>query len=346
MNCIQKYPKISIIIPLYNREKLIKRCLDSILSQGIDNIDIIVVDDGSTDDSLSTVEDISKNNPCIKVLHKENGGASSARNLGIKNATGEYLMFVDSDDYILEGSFNKAFNEAFSINSSPDLVYFGFSRQGISGSIETNIPPTRYYDKDETHSLFMKFDQLFFGSPCFKLYKRSILDENKVEFDITMVQYEDAVFNFNFIRYCQNVVSVATPIYFYDCYTNVKSKKPSLFRGDGWVSDVKKYYDAMLSYCKSVGLQNKDAIDKINLNIAWQFIPAIYSIYRSKSSHRYKWLRKIVNLANSMIPGWNKIPRSGIPRLIANVAKKNLHLCHVVCSLIFSAERLKHKFIT
>jgi len=245
------YPSISVVIPVYNRAKLIGRCLESIFSQDLDNFEVIAVDDGSTDESRVVMENIAKSNPCLKVLCKENGGASSARNAGIKMATGKYVMFVDSDDYILADSLRKGFEQAFLLNPSPDIVYFGYSRQGISGSVGTSVPKTYSYDKRETQSLFMKFDQLFFGSPCFKLYRRAIFDEYKVEFDVSMAQYEDAVFNFSFIRHCKSAVSVDVPVYFYDCHTNVKSKMPSLFRGDGWMSDVKKYYDVMLNYCLS-----------------------------------------------------------------------------------------------
>lgn len=91
---------ISVIIPVYNSEKFIDRCMESILNQTYGNLEIILVDDGSKDDSLKCCNDYADRDSRVKVFHKENGGSSSARNLGVRNATGKYIGFVDSDDYI------------------------------------------------------------------------------------------------------------------------------------------------------------------------------------------------------------------------------------------------------
>jgi glycosyltransferase involved in cell wall biosynthesis len=99
--------KISIIIPVYNSEKYLKQCLDSILKQTYKNLEIVLVDDGSKDSSLKMCNEYSKSDKRIKVFSKENGGTSSARNYGLKHITGEYVIFIDNDDYILdENSFS------------------------------------------------------------------------------------------------------------------------------------------------------------------------------------------------------------------------------------------------
>ena len=340
---MDRMPSVSIVIPVYNRANLIGRCLESIFSQSIDGLEVIAVDDGSSDASLSVLEDMASCNPRLKVIAKENGGASSARNVGIKAAKGDYLMFVDSDDYLFEDSLRRGIGEAFSLNSTPDIVYFGFSRKGISGAVDSIRPPTRTYDMEETAELFMRFDQLFFGSPCFKLYRRSVMEEHALRFDETMTQYEDAVFNVSFIRYCQSAVSVGIPVYFYDCHTNVQSKMPTLFRGDGWISEAKKYYSSMVAYCKLLNCNVLGGVERAKYNTVWQVIPAIYGVYRSGSTDGYLWLRKIVDFANTMMPGWTHIPRSGFPMLVAKTAGLSPRLCHMMCKLIFSVERAKYK---
>lgn len=93
-------PKISVIVPVYNVEKYVHRCIDSIINQTYKDIEIILVDDGSTDKSGEICDDYAKLDTRIKVIHKKNGGLSDARNIGIENSTGEYISFVDSDDYI------------------------------------------------------------------------------------------------------------------------------------------------------------------------------------------------------------------------------------------------------
>ena len=91
---------ISVIVPIYNVEKYINRCIDSIIEQTYTNLEIILVDDGSTDNSGSICDEYAKKDNRIKVIHKENGGVSSARNVGLDTAIGQYITFVDSDDYI------------------------------------------------------------------------------------------------------------------------------------------------------------------------------------------------------------------------------------------------------
>ena len=93
-------PKISVIVPVYNTEAYLKECVDSIVNQTYQNLEILLVDDGSTDNSGAMAEKFALEDKRVRVFHKENGGSSSARNLGIKEATGEYIGFIDSDDYI------------------------------------------------------------------------------------------------------------------------------------------------------------------------------------------------------------------------------------------------------
>lgn len=92
--------KISIIVPIYNSEKYLNECIESLVNQTYENTEILLIDDGSLDNSLNICRNYEKQDSRIKVFHKENGGASSARNIGLKNATGDYISFVDSDDYI------------------------------------------------------------------------------------------------------------------------------------------------------------------------------------------------------------------------------------------------------
>ena len=109
--------KVSIIIPVYNVEKYLEECVNSILNQKIKNYEIILVDDGSTDSSGEICDKMSANNQEITVIHQKNQGLSEARNSGIKKATGEYLMFVDSDDFINENvNLNKIFPNLKTIN--------------------------------------------------------------------------------------------------------------------------------------------------------------------------------------------------------------------------------------
>ena len=93
-------PKISVIVPVYNAEKYLQRCIDSILNQTFPNFELLLIDDGSKDQSGEICDEYAKKDSRVKVFHKENGGVSSARNVGIDNAVGEYICFCDSDDWV------------------------------------------------------------------------------------------------------------------------------------------------------------------------------------------------------------------------------------------------------
>lgn len=114
--------KISVIVPVYNTEEYLPRCLDSIIGQTFDNIEVIVVDDGSTDNSYSVCREYAGRDTRIRLFHKKNGGASSARNLALDKVQGEYIVFVDSDDYILKDALQTAY-DAITANSAQMAVY-------------------------------------------------------------------------------------------------------------------------------------------------------------------------------------------------------------------------------
>lgn len=112
---------ISIIVPVYNTEKYLSACLDSILTQSFTDFELLLVDDGSTDKSGEICDEYAQKDSRIRVFHKENGGVSSARNLGIEEAVGDYLHFVDADDIVLSGAY-EYLNTVIWEYSRPDII--------------------------------------------------------------------------------------------------------------------------------------------------------------------------------------------------------------------------------
>ena len=167
--------KISIIIPIYNVEKYLKRCLDSVVNQTYKYIEIILVNDGSPDNCGKICDEYAKIDSRIKVIHKENGGLSSARNAALAIVSGEYIMFVDSDDWISENSLEQL-NEY--INMDYDIINFKFSfvEEKTENIIEFNGRTENSYECD----LLSYIDKLFSGELDFfiwnKLYKRDLFD--------------------------------------------------------------------------------------------------------------------------------------------------------------------------
>lgn len=159
---------ISIIIPVYNVEKYVEKCVNSALKQTYQNLEIILIDDGSTDNSGKICEKLSSNDNRIKVFHKKNGGLSDARNYGIERATGNYIMFIDSDDWIENDTVELSLAKA--IKDKADIVIFGISKDYDNGKKKVRIPTVSgIYNSEESIALLNSF-KCFDVSACNKFY--------------------------------------------------------------------------------------------------------------------------------------------------------------------------------
>lgn len=166
-------PKFSIIIPVYNVEKYLEKCLDSIKNQTYKDYEVIIVNDGTKDNSM----DIAKKYD-FKIINQKNQGLSAARNTGVKNATGDYLLFVDSDDY-LEKDLLKELNK--SLKNNPDLVRFQIKEVYEDGK-EINYPEEEFQNKSgvEAFSIISKYH--FVENAWAYLYKKTFYEKNKFKF--------------------------------------------------------------------------------------------------------------------------------------------------------------------
>ena len=209
--------KYSVIIPVYNVEKYIDRCLKSIISQHYDDLEIIVIDNGSTDSSGSICDTYASEYSNISVYHIENHGVGSARNFGLSKARGEFIYFVDSDDYLVGNLFA---DFADKLVSDLDLVvfsYFNSLEEDLTEKQRTlkSLPYSGNYDKNG----FIKiFQDLFLSDMLYtvwnKMYRREFLLENKLSFE----QYElgeDVRFNLNVYRDVNKIFLSQDPYYIY-----------------------------------------------------------------------------------------------------------------------------------
>lgn len=202
-------PDVSIIIPVYNVEKYINRCVDSIINQTYKNIEIILVDDGSTDSSKEICDNYKVDNRVV-VIHKRNGGLSSARNEGIKNANGDYIMFVDSDDYSEPNYVETMFNTIKELNS--DLVVCGYYIEYVKQKITKEIKPESQNKVHDDSNLKESIYNLQM-SGCFdvvwnKLYRKEILSKNSIVFEQTGMPMEDFIFNCEVFKNINKVVVI------------------------------------------------------------------------------------------------------------------------------------------
>jgi len=185
---------VSIIVPVYNREKVIVRCLQSLQAQTYRYLEIIVVDDGSQDQSAEICMTMAANDSRIKVIKQTNGGVSSARNRGIKEAAGKYLMFLDSDD-VYEADTVDSMMEYAAENT---LCICGMRRidpHGKSKDYVYDQTPVSYYDSD----YYFEIDRRrLFYSVCNKLYMKEKIIKNGLFFDESIHYTEDFIFNLHY----------------------------------------------------------------------------------------------------------------------------------------------------
>lgn len=205
---------ISVIVPVYNVEKYLRKCIDSILCQTYENLQIIFVDDGSTDGSATICDDYAAKDNRIEVIHKANGGLSSARNAGLDIARGDYISFVDSDDYIANDMIETAYNAITDKNA--DLCIFGTKWVSESGDIYRDVLPSPI--KDEVLTKIQAFEKLtldnyfYYVTAWNKLYKKSIF--SSLRFPVGRLHEDEFTVHYIF-NACEKIVSVKKELYFY-----------------------------------------------------------------------------------------------------------------------------------
>ena len=193
-------PQISIIVPVYNSENYLRRCVNSILTQTFTDFELILINDGSTDESGEICNFYQTKDSRVRVYHKNNAGVSSARNVGLRYARGEWITFVDSDDWLDDVYLDKLyFNSAY----KADLVisYGKYIRK--SGMVQLIQYPYRYVGVNEIGILFLEHDLAWQTSPWAKLYRRDkCLDMYFIE---GMHIGEDLVFLYTYIMRCNTI---------------------------------------------------------------------------------------------------------------------------------------------
>lgn len=224
--------KVSIIIPVYNVEKFLEECILSILNQTYKNLEIIVVNDGSKDNSVNIIEKFLKKDSRIKVINKKNGGLSSARNAGIEIATGDYLMHVDGDDFLKNDVIEKMITKIEKSKENVDVAIGDIELQYESGISKTK-KDSDMKDGEIYNGLHYLEKYFFVGKACYsscnKLWKRSLYIDNNIRHPLEISLGEDSNTVVRLMLHAKKILKLDSSVYNYrineGSMTNLKTKK-------------------------------------------------------------------------------------------------------------------------
>lgn len=214
---------VSIIVPVYNTSKYLGKCISSLVGQSYPNLEILLIDDGSTDNSGEICDNFSSHDSRIKVFHKENGGVSSARNMGLKKANGYYVTFVDADDWLEADCIEKLISAN---HNDYDIIAFSCTKDFKNSSTKVF-----YYNGDRSFNLSEEADMKdvynmkLCGSSCMKLYKKKLI---KYEYNTKISNGEDVLFNIDNICNFKTILYCKIPAYHITCRIDSASRNTDL----------------------------------------------------------------------------------------------------------------------
>lgn len=208
-------PQFSVIIPAYNAEKTLRRCVDSVLGQTIVDFEAIIINDGSTDGTRKIIEEYAAVDPRIIAIHKPNGGVSSARNVGLDRAAGEYIVFIDADDWVVP-------NYLFEFSKhSADIIFCWYQSFGFKLDNKFICSDLLKLSKEDIPDFVAcNFNELPLRTPWCKCIKREVIESKKIRFRTTMRIGEDTEFLIYCLSQCKDLVYIPIVLYNYFCQEN------------------------------------------------------------------------------------------------------------------------------
>lgn len=283
--------KVSIIVPVYNGQDFINRCLNSLINQTYSNVEIIVINDGSTDNSLDLLK---KYNDKIILINKENSGVSDSRNLGLEKASGDYIMFCDIDDWYEKITVEKAVCEI----GNYDLLKYRETRVFSDGSSikrKENLAPM-LYEKEEIDIVIRRLFDLSWATHiyCF-IYKTEIIKKNNIRFNSKIRYGEDANFILQYLLKVKNIKVIDEYLYnYYENINSVTNNYSSIFKN---MENLQIFRSETL---KILGNKYKKELDQFFLNLILLFLEKPFDILKTKKEIK-DYYKKICNSLNGLV---------------------------------------------
>lgn len=284
---------VTVIIPVYNSERYLKKCIESVILQKYRALEIIIIDDGSTDGSIDICNEYQKKDSRIVLIHQENKGVSSARNIGIENAAGKYICFIDSDDYV-----------------DPEYVLEllkNIEQPDVDLSVCTLLSeyaPGRWNKKEMKDSIIERDEGLIslfsrqgmFGGPVCKLYKIKILNQYGIRFNENIKMCEDNLFCYEYIRRCKKIVCSSKALYFY-CYNTASASTKAY--SPTHIADSMLHFKAYREIGKTIKQENI-LVNKYYLTIyclKWIRLVYRYNLFACLSPDDIKYVQRCIKEA-------------------------------------------------
>ena len=285
---VSKEPLISVVVPIYNVEEYLDKCVESIINQTYKNLEIILVDDGSPDNSPMMCDEWSKKDKRIKVIHKKNGGVSSARNIGIDKSKGEWITFVDADDWLEKTYVEDMYN--ISIDFDSKYVCCGFKKiySGNAELINSNGELIELNSKDYLISLLNV--QNGYGFVHMKLIRKDLI--NNIRFDEELPVGEDALFN---IQLCENLdkaIIYNKALYNYRINTNSVVRKYD-------VNYAEKYTNSMMKMKDYINKKHNNELIKTNVFnyiVYHLMLICVNYCYNPENNDKYNSLKQVCKM--------------------------------------------------
>lgn len=286
-------PKISVIMPVYNKARYIEKTVNSILSQTYKDFEVIIVDDGSNDGSELICDKFEQMDSRVKVFHIENGGVSNARNIGIENAKGDYIQFIDSDDYISE---NMLYDLCQIIqNYTPDIIISGVKKVNHMGDEIIEVLPSMSGNKDK-YSMMKNFAEEqkntgIYGCVSNKLIKKSIIDNHKLKFNTNIWLAEDLDFYLELYNYISKIYFHQKSYYYY--LQEAENSSTTSDKKNNYLLQAKIILKEknMLKKNNSLNYNNLKNVNEVITNFIMSYI---YDVFNYNSSDYRKFLEDII----------------------------------------------------
>ena len=280
--------KISVIIPVYNTDHgFLKTCLDSLVSQDFDDYEVIAVNDGSTNGCSEVLKDYASRYDFIKHVDQENAGTSVARNTGLSNAEGDYIMFVDADDFVSEGILRSSYEKAES--EGCDILFFGYNTSYSNREINRVMkdPDPSIWERDALELAVLKGDKRLgpvdVGAPWGKLIRHDIIRDNGIKYTPGLIKGQDTVFILHLIDHCSRFSYLSICGYHYRISGSSVSHRYNPYI----VSIMEKTLNAYMSFVdtRNKGDEFKDAVEKKYLKVLLgEYLELLYLHPASKDS--------------------------------------------------------------